>query len=197
MTGELYIYRNGNTPPSEPFDASEWLEAYDEWSLSLEKGSLNELMKFRSNKEPVVNKNVTASGAQYVAGAGLVDDRYVNIKLHIVADNWPDYVLKREGFYNAIRGGFITLRIAKPVEVTYRMAYVRCTEYRQFLNGMGKFTLSMYESNGGSDTDSALPEPMPVHKDMEAYLHSLLRKYGGLATEAEVRGIIRNYRYNK
>ena len=197
MTGELYLYRNGNTPPSEPFDPSEWLDAYDEWSLSLEKGSLKELMKFRSNKEPIVNKNVTASGAQYVAGAGLVDDRYVSIKLHIVADNWPDYVLKREGFYKAIKGGFITFRIAKPVVVTYRMAYVSCTEYQHFLNGMAKFTLSMYESNGEADTDSALPEPMPIHQDMAAYVRQLLKKYGGLATEAEVRDIIRNYQYSK
>lgn len=195
MLGDLYFYKNGNTPPSEPFDPSEWLDAWYEWGVGLEDGALDVLMTFKPNKEPIANKNVTAEGAFYVTGGGLVDERQVSIPIHIVAMDKADFLLKRAAFYNAIKGGMLTMRIANPVEATYKMYYLACQQYTQFLSGIAKFVLVMWESNRfDSDDDPASIEPMPLHRDMEQYLVDLLKTYGGLATEQEVRDIIRTYR---
>ena len=195
MLGDLYIANQFNSQ-GEP---TGWLDCWYEWGVGLEDGALDVLMTFRPNKEPVVNKNVTAQGAYYVTGGGLVDERTVSVPFHIVAANKADFLLKRNGFYNAIKGSqqgsLLVFQVANPVEVTYKMYYVSCTQYTQFLNGMAKFMLTLYET-GNVDGEPALPEPMPLHQDMEAYLLYLLQTYGGLATEEEVRDIVRNYSFD-
>ena len=173
-----------------------WLDCYKQWGVSFDDGALDALMGFRPNKEPVVNKNVTAQGAYYVTGAGLVDDRNVSVPFHIVAMGRADFLLKRAGFYNAVKAGLLTFKIVKPLDAIYKVYYTNCTQYTQFLSGMAKFLLGVYETNGDHDGDEATPQPMPVYADMSAYLHQLLSKYGGLATEEAVRNIVRNYTFN-
>lgn len=190
MLGDLFIANQYDPQTGEP---TGWLDAYYEWGVSLEDGALDALMGFRPNKEPVVNKNVTADGAYYVTGAGHVDERTVSVPFHIVAPNKADFILKRGWFYDAIKTGLITMKIAHPVEAEYQFYYVSCSQYTQYLDGMAKFMLTVYETNGGADGDKATPEPIPEHDDMVAYLNYLLHKYGGLATETEVRNIVRNY----
>ena len=191
MTGELYIANQYDPDTKEP---TGWLDCYEEWGVGLEDGALEALMTFRPNKEPVTNNNITAQGTHYVTGAGLVDERTISIPLHLMADNRADYLLKRKGFYEAIQKGLLVFRIAYPVEVTYQFYYVGCTQYQHLINGMAKFMLSVMETNGDGDDDLALPEPMPIHKDMVDYMYYLLEQYGSLATEQQVRNIIRNYR---
>lgn len=190
MTGDLLIANAYDPVTKEP---TGWLDCYDEWGVSFEDGALEALMTFRPNKDPITNNNVTAVGTHYVTGAGLVDERTINIPVHLVALDTADYLLKRKGFYEAIRKGLLTFRITNPVEVTYQFYYVSCTQYQHHINGMAKFMLSVLETNGDGDDDMALPEPMPIHKDMEEYLYDLLELYGSLATEEQVRSIIRNY----
>lgn len=197
MRGDLYIYdasqHGGNPEPSNPIVDAEWLDCWVNWGVGLEAGALDALMCFKPNKEPIVNKNVTADGASYVTGAGHVDERTVSIPFHIVARNKADFLLKRQGFYDAIKTGLCIFRIANPVEATYKLYYVSCNQYTQFLSGVAKFMLTMYETNGYDDTDPASVEPMPEEADWEAYLYYLMQKYGKLATETAVRNIVRNY----
>lgn len=194
MLGDLFFKaREGYT--DKDGNPVEWLDAWYEWGVGLEDGALDVLMSFKPNKEPIANKNVTAEGAFYVTGGGLVDERQVSIPFHIVAMDKVDFLMKRAAFYEAIKGGMLTIRIANPVVATYKMYYLTCQQYTQFLSGIAKFVLVMWESNRfDSDDDPAAIEPMPLHKDMEQYILDLLKTYGGLATEEEVRDIIRNYR---
>lgn len=189
MTGDLFIANNYDAQ-GNPIG---WLDCYYQWGVSLEDGALDALMGFRPNKEPVVNKNVTADGAFYVTGAGHVDERTVSVPFHIVSGDKADFMLKRNGFYEAIKEGLLTFKIMHPVEAVYKVYYVSCTQYTQYLDGMAKFMLTLYETNGGNDGDQATPQPMPEHEDMAKYLRYLLELYGGLATEQEVRDIVRNY----
>ena len=128
--GELYI---NNT------------DAYTAWGVSLEDGGLDALMAFRPNKEPVTNKNVTSNGAVVVSGtAGLVDDRTVSVPMHIVASSKSDFLSKKSAFYAAIKNGALTIQTTAE---TYTMYYVSCSQYTQFLSGMAKFILTLYEPN--------------------------------------------------
>lgn len=178
MTGDLYI--NG-------------LDAYVNWGVGLEMGALEALMSFKPNKEPVTNKNVTAEGSYYVCGAGLTDERTVSIPIHIVSQDRADFLIKLSGFYETIKSGLITIDIRKPVVKTYKMYYVNCTNYGHNLAGLAKFMLTMLETNGGHDGDDGGAVPSPTEDDLERYLIYLLEHFGRLATEQEVRDIVRNY----
>lgn len=197
MTGETLTGRLFIKAPAGAVDADnnpvEWYDCWEQWGVGLDEGALDALMGFRPNKEPVVNKNVTAEGAYYVTGAGLVDERNVNIPFHIVAIDFADFLLKRNGFYQAIKSGLVTFKIEKPVQAIYKMYYVSCNQYTQFMDGIAKFMLSMYETNGFNDGDPASVEPMPITEDMEQYVIDLLNLYGRIATEEEVQGIIDHY----
>lgn len=193
MKGDLYIYKNGNTPPSVPFDPSEWLDVWDNWGVGLEGDEAYEaLMTFRPNKEPIVNKNVTVNGAYYVTGAGIVDERTVTVPFHIVAFDKTDFLMKREGFYKAIQGGLIRFKIMNPVEAEYQFYYLSCSQYTQFFSGMAKFMLTLYETNGCHDGDAATVTEEPwVTNGMEAYIDGILTDHGAtIASEEDVRNIV-------
>ena len=183
MTGRLFIKASGDT----------WLDCWEQWGVGLEEGALDVLTGFRPNKEVVVNKNVTDKGAAYVAGAGLVDERTINIPFHIVALDYADFLLKRDAFYRVIKSGKVTFKIEKPLVAIYNLYYVNCNQYTQFMDGIAQFMLSMYETNGEQDGDPATVEPMPITQDMEQYVIDLLNVYGRIATEDEVAAIIDDY----
>ena len=148
MLGDLFFKaRDGYT--DKDGHPVEWLDAWYEWGVGLEDGALDVLMSFRPNKEPVANKNVTAEGAFYVTGAGLVDERQVSIPFHIVALDKVDFLLKRSAFYEAIKGGMLTIKIARPVEAIYKMYYLTCQQYTQFLSGMAGSTSCRWPPRGG------------------------------------------------
>lgn len=137
-TGQTFLYS---------ISVDNWTDTWEAWGVGLEDGALDALMTFRPNKEPITNKNVTAQGAVVVCGAGLVDERTVSVPIHIVARNKQDFLSKREAFYEAIQEGKIVLRVEKPVQVSYEMYYVSCSQYTQFMIGVAKFILSLYEPN--------------------------------------------------
>lgn len=190
MRGDLFLKAKEGAVDAQGHPV-EWIDTWEQWGVGLEDGALDALMGFRPNKEPIVSKNVTVNGSFYVTGAGLVDERTVNVPFHIVASSKSDFLIKRAGFYEALKDGLLTFKIEKPVQATYKLYYISCNQYTQFLSGIAKFMLTMYESNGYHDGDPASIEPKDA--DTEAYLISLLRQYGHLATEQDVRNIIRNY----
>lgn len=124
-------------------------DAYTEWGVSLENDGMDALMAFPPNKQPVVNKNVTANGAVVVCGAGLSEDRTVSVPLHLIANSREDFLAKRTAFQTAIRNGALTIVIKPNVTLqttySYVMYYIDCQQYTQFLDGMAKFILTLYQ----------------------------------------------------
>lgn len=124
------------------------------WGVNLDEGAVDVLTAFRPNKEPVTNKNVTATGAVVVCGAGLVDERTVALPLNITAKSFKDFVSNRDAFYAAIKNGalsvvvkleFDSVRLPKkdgtgmetvtpPADTVFSstMYYVNCNQYTHF-----------------------------------------------------------------
>jgi hypothetical protein len=133
MTGELYI--NGT-------------DAYTAWGVSMEEGALANLMAPPPMKEPVVNNNVTAHGMSVVV-SGYRDARTVSVPLHLVASSSADFAAKRASFLTALSAGSLAIRVGTVRGVTlnrtYNMLYIDCPQYMQFLGGIAKFSLNLYE----------------------------------------------------
>ena len=131
MTGELFI--NGT-------------DAYTAYGMSLEDGGLARLMTPAPNKQPVVNKNATAHGSAVVA-AGYKDERTVSVPFHIVAADQSDFLTKYAALCAVLDYGYLAIKTKWQPNVVYNFQYIDCQQYQQFIGGMAKFTLSLYEYN--------------------------------------------------
>lgn len=123
-------------------------DAYVEWGVSLEPGGVSALMAFPPQKLPVVNKNVTAAGAVVVCGSGLVDERHLELPLHITAPSFSSFLRRRASFESELRrAGSLTLDlVVGPAELySHTVYYVDCRQYRQYRGGMALFLLTLYE----------------------------------------------------
>lgn len=125
------------------------VDARQAYGAALEDGALAQLMAFPPHKQPVTNKNATEPGAFVIdSTAGQVEERTVSLQVHIVATGMEDFLAKRQAFYAAITATHpLTIEVVLPngSHYSYTMYYIDCQQYTQFLSGMAKFVLSLYE----------------------------------------------------
>lgn len=138
MTGELFI--NGT-------------DAYTAYGMSLEDGGLARLMTPAPNKQPVSNKNVVTDGASVVGvTVGCKDERTVSIPFHIIAADQSDFLTKYAALCAVLDNGIVSISTRWQPNVVYHFIYIDCQQYQQFIVGMAKFTLSLYEPNPSNRT---------------------------------------------
>lgn len=148
---ELFISTSGT---------SGYVDAYEQWGLSLEDGGLSNLMKPDPHKQPVTNKNVTAYGA-YVIGStvGYVDETTVNVPMHITARTRADFWAKFDSFCSQVLShGTVNLKVVLNLSsnetktLTYNnLIYQDVQNFTEFMQEMAKFDVVFYKSNGGSE----------------------------------------------
>ena len=135
--GELYL-RKGST----------WVDAYDEYGLSLEDGGLSRLMTPAPHKEPVQNKNLASHGTSIHGPAVYKDVRSLSLPMHITAPSRTVFFQRYWKFCQEILDpGWIYLRHSALGGLTFRFLYVDCQTFSQYNRVMGKFTLSLEEPN--------------------------------------------------
>jgi hypothetical protein len=110
-------------------------DALATWGVQLDEGGLDALQEFPPNKEPVTNKNVTGEGAVVVCGTGLIDERTINVPIHITANSYTDFKTKRSAFYTAIKGGALNI-VVKREWKTKVSGVVKTTEEQEFASTM-------------------------------------------------------------
>ena len=138
MTGELFI--NGT-------------DAYTAYGMSLEDGGLERLMTPAPNKQPVTNKNVVTDGASVVGvTVGCKDERTLSIPFHIIAADQSDFLTKYAALCAVLDNGIVSISTRWQPNVVYHFIYIDCQQYQQFINGMAKFMLSLYEPNPSNRT---------------------------------------------
>ena len=142
MTGELEIYTGGS-----------WKDAYTQWGLSLEDGGLSKLVTPRPHKQPVTNKNVTASGAHVIdATVGIVDERTISLPMHITAPDKATFWSRYRAFCSVLEAGTITLRSnyfkdGNGSPIVFTLIYQDVQNFTEFIQEMAKFDVVFYESN--------------------------------------------------
>lgn len=138
MTGELFINN---------------VDTYTAYGMSLEDGGLERLMTPAPNKQPVTNKNVVTDGAGVVdVTVGHKDERTVSVPFHIIAADQSDFLTKYAAFCAVLNNGNLAIRTKWQPNVVYHFIYIDCQQYQQFIGGMAKFTLSLYEPNPSNRT---------------------------------------------
>lgn len=124
------------------------IDAYEQWGVSLSDTALSALMTPASNKAFISNKSRLEHGKRVVVNDVKLDERSVTIAINLTAKNEEDFFAKYEAFCNEVLAvGDLTIWTKYQPLVLYRMIYESCSQFSQFMRGIGKFSLKLTEPN--------------------------------------------------
>ncbi|WP_298072229.1 hypothetical protein [uncultured Bacteroides sp.] len=132
MKGELYI--NGK-------------DAYDTWGISMADTSLSALMTPAPNKEYIENKSRLEHGKRVITENVKVDERSLSLEIHLTATHKDQFFERYLSFCEELKKGALEIKTSYQKDVIYRMIYKSCSQFSQFMQGIGKFTLKLEEFN--------------------------------------------------
>lgn len=139
MTGELFI--NG-------YDA--WLT----WGIMMDDTSLSALMTPPANKDFPKNSSRLESGTRYITTAPKLKERDVTLSLQFYAPTKAAFLANYNAFCNnVLASGVLNISTKYQSGVTYYFIYNSCSQYRQFLFKVAKFSLKLTEYNPENRTD--------------------------------------------
>ena len=123
-----------------------WVDAYEQWGMSLEPTALSRLMAFAPSKEPVTNKNVISHGASIVQSQFYKDVRQVSLEMHISAPDRTTFLQRYKSFQSqVIDPVLIHMKHSSDPSTVYHFLYLDCPQFTQFRLKKAKFMLSLEE----------------------------------------------------
>lgn len=124
------------------------VDAYKEWGVSLSDTSLSALMTPSANKAYITNKSRLEDGKRVIVNTPKVDERSVSINIHLTASNAQEFFDRYYSFcQDVLAQGVVDIKTKYQQDVTYHLIYESCTQFSQFMRGIGKFTLKLLEPN--------------------------------------------------
>ena len=124
------------------------VDAYTQWGVSLSDTSLSALMTPSANKAYITNKSRLEHGKRVIVNDTKVDERSVTINIHLTASNEQEFFNRYNKFCQEVLAqGVVDIKTKYQSDVVYHMIYESCTQFSQFMRGIGKFTLKLLEPN--------------------------------------------------
>ena len=143
----LFNYSNGVFTQN---DNGTWIDAYLRYGVSFTESSLSALTTPAPNKQPVENKNRTQHGKRVVRTTSLVkkDDRDINIEMHLKANSTSQFWSRYDLFCTEqLDYGFMEIINGHIPTKEFRLTYINCTQFSEFMEQIAKFILRMNEPN--------------------------------------------------
>ena len=132
MTGELFINNQ---------------DAWTRWGIMMDDTSLSALMTPPAIKDFPKNSSRLESGTRYITLNPKLKERDVTLALQFVAETKAEFLANYNDFcQNVLATGKLNIRTMYN-DVTYYFIYGSCTQYRQFLFKVAKFSLRLTEYN--------------------------------------------------
>ena len=120
-------------------------DAYSTWGISLDNTSLSSLMTPPPNKDFIENKSRLSHGKKVITTNPKMDERNVTLQIHLTARDETDFFNKYESFCEELSKGVLNIRTKYQPNVMYRMIYLSCSQFSQFMRGIAKFALKLNE----------------------------------------------------
>ena len=128
--------------------SNEFIDLYEIYGVSLDETSLSKLMTPAPNKQPTENSSDIMNGKRLNREPGNVrkDERNVQLTINIHARNKDEFLRLYGRFCNEVLdNGYFDLRSCYNTGMIYRMTYVDCQQFSEFMLELGKFTLTLNE----------------------------------------------------
>lgn len=137
MKDELYI--NGK-------------DAYISWGISMDNTSLSDLMTPVANKEFIENESRLEHGKQVIVSNHRLDTRNLTLKINLIASSEQQFFDRYNSFCKELATGILEIKTKYQPDVVYKTIYQSCSQFSQFMRGIGKFTLKLNEPNPNDRT---------------------------------------------
>lgn len=138
MKGELYI--NGK-------------DAYQTWGISMDDTSLSGLMTPPANKAFIENESRLQHGKRVVTANPKLDQRNLTLQINLTATTETQFFARYSGFCRELATGLLHIKTKYQPGVVYKTIYLSCSQFSQFMRGIGKFSLKLCEPNPTDRTE--------------------------------------------
>lgn len=135
--GELFI---------KDFASGTWLDAYDEWGMSMSDTGLSVLMTPVPNKEYLKSSSRLENGTRVIVNAKK-DERSLTLPFHITAKTKELFFERYEKVCEILAQGNIWIKTKYQPNVVYKCVYINCSPFSQFIQQMAHFSLKLEEPN--------------------------------------------------
>lgn len=132
MPGELFI--NGK-------------DAYITWGITMDETSLSALMTPAPNKALIENKSRLEDGKRVITSSPKKDERNLTLQINITAPDKDTFFARYDSFCDELDKGILEIKTKYQPNVVYRTIYISCSQFSQFMRGIGKFVLKLNEPN--------------------------------------------------
>lgn len=124
------------------------VDAFEQWGLNLEDGALSALMAPPAMKEYVESTSRSRHGKVIITDNAKYASRELTLPFHITARTKDAFFTKYQKFCDEVLSkGAFTITTKYQPEVVYKLVYVSCTQFRQFQQKLGVFSLKVEEPN--------------------------------------------------
>ena len=122
------------------------IDAFSRYGINLEDGALSTLMTPVPMKEFVENKSRLRHGKTVIAQSAKIDSREMTLPFHLLAKTKEEFFQKYNLFCQEVfSGGTFYIETKYQPGVVYRLVYLSCNQFRQFVREMAVFSLKVSE----------------------------------------------------
>lgn len=122
-------------------------DAYTTWGISMDTSSLSALMTPSPVKEFVENKSRLEHGKRIISSSPKVDERNVTLTINLTARNEQQFFERYLSFCSELETGVLNIKTSYQPNIIYKMIYLSCSQFTQFMRGIAKFSLKLNEPN--------------------------------------------------
>lgn len=122
-------------------------DAYLTWGISMDDTSLSALMTPPPVKAYIDNNDRTEHGKSVIIDDIRVDSRDITLQLNLTARSEEEFFSRYSSFCDELAKGVLDIETAYQRGVVYHCIYLSCSQFSQFMRGIGKFTLKITEFN--------------------------------------------------
>lgn len=129
-------------------------DAYDKWGIIVTTTTVSELMTPAGQKALVSNKSRLEDGKRVITRNPRKEDREVTLNIQMVAKTKEQFLANYSSFCEELAKGRLEIWTAYQAhkengvivpDVIYRMDYISCSQYSEFMFGIGRYTLRLNE----------------------------------------------------
>ncbi|WP_277015469.1 hypothetical protein [Prevotella corporis] len=122
-------------------------DAYETWGISMDDTSLSALMTPPSVKAYIENNDRIEHGKRVITSSVFADSRDITLQLNITAKNEQQFFERYSAFCDVLAKGILDIETSFQKGVVYHCLYQSCSQFSQFMRGIGKFVLKLTEPN--------------------------------------------------
>lgn len=122
-------------------------DAYVTWGISMDTSSLSSLMTPPQNKELIENKSRIEHGKRIVVHNPRFDERTITLTFNLTAKTEKQFFIRYSKFCEELATGILNIKTIYQPNIIYRTIYLSCSQFTQFMRGIGKFSLKLNEPN--------------------------------------------------